>query len=68
MDIDIRRYIIDNFRGDDKSSIEKSINDSVKANEEETLIGMGVLFELLWKNGNKEIKSNILDILESSLK
>ena len=42
----MREYIIGNFKGDTKEEIETSIEESVKESEEDTLFGLGVLFEL----------------------
>ena len=68
MNIDIRSYIINNFKDDDKDMLKESIQDSIKDNDEEVLPGMGVLFELLWKNCNDSLKEEVLDILINSIK
>ena len=56
MNIDLRKYIINNFKDDNVDDIEKSINMSIDSKEEDPLIGMGVLFELAWINSTKELK------------
>lgn len=68
MNIDIRNYIISNFKDDDKEMLRSSILDSIKDNDEEVLPGLGVLFELLWNNSNDDLKDQLLDILISSIK
>ncbi len=68
MNIDIRSYIINNFKDDDKDMLKESIQDSIKDNDEEVLPGMGVLFELLWNNSNDSLKEEVLDILINSIK
>lgn len=67
MNIDIRKYIIDNFKDSDTDEIRKSIESSINENDEITLPGVGVLFELLWKNSNEENKEYILNTLKSVL-
>ena len=52
----IRDYVINNFKDDDYKSIKETINESILENNEETLPGMGVLFELFWKNSSEEEK------------
>ena len=44
--IDVRKYIISNFKDDNIEEIKKSIQDSISSKEEDILIGLGVLFEL----------------------
>lgn len=66
--IDIRKYIIDNFKDDDIKEIRLSIDKSIESKEEETLIGLGVLFELLWNNSKEEDKLLILDNIKRGIK
>ena len=68
MNIDIRSYIMNNFKNDSKDSLKASIEDSINEQDEETLPGLGVFFELLWNNANEELKNTILSILEESVK
>ncbi len=68
MNIDIRSYIINNFKEDDKEMLKASILDSISDKDEEILPGLGVLFELLWNNSDDSLKDQILDILISSIK
>lgn len=58
--IDIRKYIINNFKDSNVDDIKSSIEDSISSHEDDTLIGLGVLFELLWNNSSKEEHQNIL--------
>ena len=58
--IDIRKYIISNFKDSSIDDIKNSIEDSISSHEDDPLIGLGVLFELLWNNSNEEEKQNIL--------
>ena len=67
MDIDMREYIIGNFKGDTKEEIENSIGKSVKESEEDTLFGLGVLFELYWKNISDNEKENVVNIIYNSI-
>jgi len=67
MNIDIRNSIINNFKNSDKTEIENSINESIRENDEITLPGLGVFFEILWKNSNNNSKQNILDTIKKGL-
>lgn len=59
--INIRNYIIGNFKNDNKEDIKNAINDSINSKEEEPLIGLGVFFELLWNNSTNEEKDEIAE-------
>lgn len=65
MNIDIRKNILDNFKDSNLEDIEESIKEAIKDNDEIILPGLGVLFEILWKNSNvnqrKEILQNIYE-------
>ncbi len=58
--IDVRNYIINNFRDDDIEDIEKSIVESIDSKDEDPLIGLGVLFELMWNNSDNVLRNSIL--------
>ncbi len=65
--IDVRKYIINNFKEDTVEDIEKSIASSIESGDEDPLIGLGVLFELMWKNSDDEIKNTILSNIRKGL-
>lgn len=66
--MNIRDYIINNFKDSDKKDIEKSIIESINDKDEITLPGLGVLFEILWDNSSNTDKENITSILEKNIK
>lgn len=68
MNLDIRSHIINNFKGDDINTLKEAIEESIKNNDEITLPGMGVFFELVWKKADEDTKTKILNILESCVK
>ena len=68
MNLDIRSHIINNFKGDDTSVLKDAIEESFKNNDEITLPGMGVFFELVWQKSDEDMKNKILNILESCVK
>lgn len=67
MNIDIRKYIKDNFKDSSAEEIKESIVSSISENDEITLPGMGVFFEILWKNSNAENQDYILNTLKNNL-
>ena len=66
--IDIRKYIIDNFKDENEDKIRDSIETTIKYKDEDALIGLGVLFELLWNNLDEEEKNNHINLISKSIK
>ncbi len=64
MDINIRQHIINNFEGDSKETLRKAIDESIQENDEITLPGMGVFFELIWQDASDNLKNELLELLE----
>lgn len=67
MNIDIRKSVVKNFEGSSITDIKESIETSIKDNEEITLPGLGVFFEILWNNSNNDDKEFILKTIEKGL-
>lgn len=66
--IDIRQYIIENFKDDNEEKIRDSIETTIKFKDEDALIGLGVLFELLWENLDEEEKRKNISLIRNSIK
>ena len=66
--IDIRNYIIENFKDDNEAKIKDSIETTIKFRDEDALIGLGVLFELLWEHSKEEEKNAYLKVISESIK
>ncbi len=67
MDIDIRKSIINNFKQSNIDEMKEAIENSIADNNEITLPGLGVFFEILWNNSNDNLKDNILKALKKGL-
>ena len=65
--IDIRKYIVENFKDDSINDIRSSIDKSITSHEDEPLIGLGVFFELLWTVSDEETKLLILNSIKRGL-
>lgn len=65
--INIRESIKENFKDLNENDIKNSINESIKTNDEIILPGLGVFFEILWKNCNKNEQNNILKIIKNNI-
>lgn len=66
--IDIRKYIIENFKEDNEEKIRDSIETTIKFKDEDALIGLGVLFELLWEKSSEEDKNKYLKLINDTIK
>lgn len=67
MNIDIRKSIIANFKDSDINEINNSIIEAVQDNDEVTLPGLGVFFEILWNNSSKEEQNKLVDTIKKGL-
>ena len=66
--IDIRNYIIENFKNDNIEKIKDSIETTISSRDEDALIGLGVLFELLWVKLDEKEKQNSLEYIRQNIK
>lgn len=66
-DISIRKYIVNNFKGDNESEIKEAIDDTIEEGLEEALPGLGVFMEIIWKNIDEGLKNKLLEILKAHL-
>lgn len=64
MDLSIRDHIINNFKGDDYDSLRNAIEESIKEQDEVTLPGMGVFFEIVWKEADTALKNQMLELIK----
>ena len=65
--IDVRKYIINNFKNDSPEEIANSINMSIESKAEDPLVGLGVLFDLMWKNSTNDLKNTIVSNIKKGL-
>lgn len=50
--LNLRQAILYKMQGSDASAVQETIADAVASGLEKTLPGLGVLFEVLWKNSD----------------
>lgn len=66
--MNIREYVINNFKDSNITDISDSVHMSIKDKDEVTLPGLGVLFEILWENSDNNIQEKIISIIAKGLK
>ncbi|MCR8657787.1 small acid-soluble spore protein SspI [Paenibacillus endoradicis] len=59
---DLRQAIIQRVQDNSKAELNETITDSVDA-DERALPGLGVLFEIIWKDSNEALQSSMLNTL-----
>ena len=68
MNIDIRKNILENFKDAKLEDIKEDIMEAWKDKDEIVLPGLGVLFEILWKNSDDNQKKEILQNIYEEIK
>lgn len=68
MNLNLRNAIIHNVTGNTQEQLEDTIVDAIGTGEEKMLPGLGVLFEVIWKNSSEQDKREMLQALEKGLK
>lgn len=67
MNINIRANIINNFKDTDNLEIKKAIEESINDGKELTLPGLGVFFEILWKNSDNKFQQQIIEKIKRGI-
>ncbi|WP_409297303.1 small acid-soluble spore protein SspI [Peribacillus sp. SCS-26] len=67
MNINLRHAVVHNVTGHTPDQIEATILDAIQKGEEKMLPGLGVLFEILWKNAPENEKKEMIQLLENGL-
>lgn len=68
MNLNLRNAVIHNVSGNTLDELRDTIVDAIQNGEEKMLPGLGVLFEVIWKNASDQEKSEMLQTLENGLK
>ena len=66
--IDIRNYIINNFKDESILKIRDSIETTIEERNEDALIGLGVLFEIVWTSIDDDTKNKSLNLILDKIK
>ena len=66
MNLNLRQAIIQRIRDMSSSELREVIEDSI-GNDERSLPGLGVLFEIIWQNSAEEMQIQMTDTLHQHL-
>lgn len=64
--MDIRLAIYNNIKGHNEKQFTDIINDAMSAGEEKTLPGLGVFFEMFWKQADDKLRNDVLKLLKTA--
>lgn len=67
MDLDIRKAILHNIKDNSRDQLEATIVDAIEDGQEKLLPGLGVLFELIWKQSTEQERLEMLEALEKGV-
>lgn len=68
MNLNIRQTVMHNVKDNNTEQLQDTIVDSIQREEEQLLPGLGVLFEIIWKESAAEEQQRMLQTLETGLK
>jgi small acid-soluble spore protein I (minor) len=68
MNLDLRKAVLHNVTGNNEEQLQDTIVDAIESGEEKMLPGLGVLFEVIWKNSDEQKKEEMLNTLSNGLK
>jgi small acid-soluble spore protein I (minor) len=66
-DIDLRKAVLTNLNDSNASDLQSVIVDAIESGEEKTLLGLGVLFELLWRNSSQVEQQDIVQSVHAEI-
>lgn len=67
MNFDIRGAVIHNIHNMNEEELQELVVDSIQQREEKLLPGLGVFFEVIWKNSTEEERQEMIETLRESL-
>lgn len=67
MNIDIRKNIISNLKGNSKEEILNTIKTTISSKDELILPGLGVLFEIIWNDKDTDLQTKIIDLIHKKM-
>lgn len=68
MNLNLRKAIINNISDNDREQLKATIVEAIQNGEEKMLPGLGVLFELIWKQSDENDRQDMLTALEQGVK
>ncbi len=67
MNLDLRQAILSNVQNKTEEQLKDMVETAIKNNEEKTLPGLGVIFEVIWRHTDGKTKEEMIDTLHNNL-
>ncbi|WP_216828883.1 small acid-soluble spore protein SspI [Alkalihalobacterium elongatum] len=67
MSFNLRGAILANVQGSSEDQVEATITDAMASGEEKMLPGLGVLFEVYWRNASEDQKQQMVTQITTGL-
>ncbi|MFV8830398.1 small acid-soluble spore protein SspI [Alkalihalobacterium sp. APHAB7] len=67
MSFNLRGAILANVQGSSQDQVEATITDAMASGEEKMLPGLGVLFEVYWRNASEDQKHQVVSQITNGL-
>ncbi|TSB48600.1 small acid-soluble spore protein SspI [Alkalicoccobacillus porphyridii] len=67
MGFNLRSAIMANIQGNSEDQVEATILDAIQNGEEKMLPGLGVMFEVCWKEASSEQKNELCELISQGL-
>ncbi|MGL4820368.1 MAG: small acid-soluble spore protein SspI [Bacilli bacterium] len=68
MGFNLRGAVLHNVHGNNDEQLEATIVDAIQNGEEKMLPGLGVLFEVIWKNASEQQRDEMVGVLAQGVK
>lgn len=68
MNFNIRGAVLHNIKDMNQQELKQMVQDSIQEGDEKLLPGLGVLFEVIWKNSPQEEQAQMMEILQQNLR
>jgi len=67
MDLNLRKAILANITDNNQDELEATVVDAIESGEEKMLPGLGVLFEMIWKQADQAKQKDLVGLLEKGV-
>ncbi|RAL26799.1 small acid-soluble spore protein SspI [Thermoflavimicrobium daqui] len=67
MNFNVRGAVIHNIQNLNNQDLQNLVQDSIQQGEEKLLPGLGVIFEVIWKNSPPQEQTHMIQTLQQSL-
>lgn len=67
MNFNIRGAVLHNIQNMNQQELAQMVQDSIQQGDEKLLPGLGVLFEVIWKNSDQDEKDQMMETLQNNI-